>query len=231
MEKLYHNHSILDREVREAFGYCSEYPGNIGNAFLYYDMSLANDEAVDFIGRHEKANATNLLKREREDRRRRHGKGRLAQEQYDHLLPGDVASALQEHIANGTFILKTNRKELNCAQAYYLYKTRQDIAQVFKCYDNTLEASASYMRDQYTFEAWLFVNHLAMQMLYKVLQVIADKELTAKYSFEDTMQFLKHVRANKIDGCWKLTKITKQTLKLCKDLKMEMEDPENFRTP
>ena len=80
--------------------YCSEYPGNTENTFLYYDMSLANDEAVDFMGRHEKANATNLLKREREDRRRRHGKGRLTQERYDRLLPVDVAGALQEHAAN-----------------------------------------------------------------------------------------------------------------------------------
>jgi len=163
--------------------------------------------------------------RGREDRRRKLGKGRLSPEEYEKLKPAGVASALQAHVANGTFILKTNRKELNCAQAYCLYKTRQDIEQAFKCYDGTLDADASYMRGQYAFEAWLFINHLALQMLYKVLQVIGDRELTAKYSFDDAMQFLKHVRVNKIDGKWIMTKATRQTMKLCKDLGIEMEDP------
>ena len=93
------------------------------------------------------------------------------------LKPVDVAAALQEHRANGTFILKTNRLELNCVQVYYLYKTRQDIEQAFKFYDNTLDASASYMRSHQSFEGWLFINHLALQMLYSVPGKVMDKEM------------------------------------------------------
>lgn len=209
--------------------YCNEYRGSAGNTYLYYDMSLANDEAADFICRHEKTNAANEMKREKEDARRKRGKGKLTQEEYDRLQPVDVAEALQAHRANGTFILKTNRTGLNCAQAYYLYKTRQDIEQAFKSYDDTLDASASYMRDQYSFEAWLFINHLALQMLYAVLQTIADRELTAKYSFDDAMQFLKHIRANRIEGRWRATKVTRQTMELCRKLDIELADPEKLK--
>ena len=84
------------------------------------------------------------------------------------------------------------------------------------------------MRDQYSFEAWLFVNHLALQMLYEVIGALADKELTDKYSFEDVMAFLKHVRANRIDGEWRLTKITRHTAKLCKELGIELGEPEKL---
>ena len=114
------------------------------------------------------------------------------------LKPVDVAAALQEHRANGTFILKTNRLELNCVQAYYLYKTRQDIEQAFKFYDNTLDASASYMRSHQSFEGWLFINHLALQMLYAVIGKVMDKEMSGRYSFDDVMAYLKHVRVNQM---------------------------------
>ena len=212
-------------KFRDRAIYCNEYPQERGRLFLYYDMNLANDEAVDFITRREKANRTIGKRREAEDRRRRRNRGRLSQDEYERLVPVDVADALQAHRDNGTFILKTNRDDINCVQAYYLYKTRQDIEQAFKSYDDTLDGAASYMRDQYSFEAWLFVNHLALQMLYAVIGAVAEKDLTDRYSFEDIMAFLKHVSANRIDGEWRLTKITKHTAKLCEELGIELEAP------
>jgi len=209
--------------------YCSEFPGEKEKTFLYYDMNLANDEAVDFICRREKTNNVLRQKQQTEDRRRGKGKGRLTEEEYSRLKPVDVAEALQGHKANGTFIMKTNRLDLNCAQAYYLYKTRQDIEQAFKFYDNALDASASYMRSHQSFEGWLFVNHLALQMLYAVIGAVADRGLSAKYSFDDIMAFLKHVRINKINGLWKPTKVTKHTMKVTADLGINLECPERLQ--
>ena len=85
------------------------------------------------------------------------------------------------------------------------------------------------MRDQYSFEAWLFINHLALQMLYAVIGTLAEKDLTDKYSFEDVMAFLRHVRANRIDGEWRLTKITTNTIRLCKELGIELEAPQKLQ--
>ena len=192
-------------------------------------MNLANDEAVDFIARKEKANNAVRQKMLAEDKRRRRGKGRLTDEEYMRLKPVDVAAALQEHRANGTFILKTNRLELNCVQAYFLYKTRQDIEQAFKFYDNTLDASASYMRSHQSFEGWLFINHLALQMLYAVIGKVMDKEMSDKYSFDDVMAYLKHVRVNQMAGTWRITKITKNTAKAAKELGIELDAPESLQ--
>ncbi len=208
--------------------YCNEYENKDSRLFLYYDMSLANDEAVDFIIRTEKTNNTIELKRVQEEKRRKKGKAKLTDEELAKLVSVDVTQALQSHKNNGTFILKTNRKDLNCVQAYYLYKSRQDIEQAFKFYDNCIENTGSYMREQYSFEAWLFINHLALQMLYKLINLVEVKGLTAKYSFRDLISFLKHVRVNKINDCWVTTKITKHTEKLCNELEIELKSPDKL---
>ncbi len=91
-----------------------------------------------------------------------------------------------------------------------------------------LDGAVGYMRDQHSFEAWLFINHLALQMFYAVIGALVEKELTDKYSFEDVMAFLKHVRANRINGEWMLTKIARHTTKLCQKLGSELEKPERL---
>ncbi len=84
------------------------------------------------------------------------------------------------------------------------------------------------MREQYSFKAWLFVIYLVLQMLYKVIGVLAEKELPDKYFFKDVMTFLRHIRANRIDGKWRLIKITRHTVNLCKELEIELEDQEKL---
>ena len=49
--------------------------------------------------------------------------------------------------------------------------------------------------------------------------------MTDKYFFEDVMAFLKHVRENRINGEWRLTKITRHTMKLCQQLGIDLEEP------
>jgi len=115
-------------------------------------------------------------------------------------------------------MLKTTRLDLNCSQVYMLYKTRQEIEQSCKVYDNTLDNSASYMRDHYSFEAWLFINHFALQLLYDSLDVVARRQKARMYSFNDLMAHLRGVRINKIDNSWMLTKITKKTIAMCESI-------------
>jgi len=55
------------------------------------------------------------------------------------------------------------------------------------------------MRDQYSFEAWLYVSHPTLQMIYEVIGALAEKELIGQHSSKDVMAFLGHVRANRID--------------------------------
>ena len=211
--------------------FCSERKMDGKNIFLYYDMDLASNETTDCIERMNKRNNAIAQIKEKEEKRRKKGKGRLTEKELAALVPIDVAKEVQSRHEIGTFALETNCKEYNCAQLFYIYKTRQEIEQSFKAFDDTLDASASYMRNQYAFEAWLFINHLALQLLYSSLGIIADAGMTEQYAFEDLIHFLKGVRVNKINGRWITTKITKHTEKCCKALGITLPSPESIGTP
>ena len=203
-------------------------PRETSDTYLYYDMSLANSEATDLILRAEKENAARELRIAAEERRREKGKGMLSDRELEELRPRDVADVLRERQSIGTVALRTNRKDLGGKEIYSIYKARQEIEQSFKFYDNNLTGDASYMRDEHSFEGWLFVNHLALQMLYSVIGLVAEKRLTDRYSFGDVMSLLKEVRMNKISGVWGLSKTTKKTAALCKKLDLDLEKLQSF---
>ena len=190
---------------------------------VYYDMLLAMYETSDAISRLERKNNAAAAALEKEEKRRKNGKGRLTDEQIARMQSVDVAGSIQERSGIGVLILKTDRLDLDESQIYALYKTRQEIEQNFKCYDDTLDLDASFMQDPEAFEGWLFINHLALQMLYGILDFIAQANLTGRYSFKDVIRTLEGIRANKINGQWRLSQFTKHTRKLCTDLGIKIE--------
>jgi len=202
--------------------YSKTYPHDGYRVILYYDSDLASHETADLINRHNKKNTTMALAWQKEESRREKGKGRLSDVELDKLEPVDITEVLRGRNEIGTFSLRTNRLDLNSQQVYHLYKTRQEIEQTFKFYDNTLDSNASYMRDIHSLEAWLFINHLALQMLYGALDLISAQGLTSEYSFDDLISFLKGVRVNLIGGNWYLTKMTKKTKELCERLHIDL---------
>jgi hypothetical protein len=105
-------------------------------------MLLAMHETNDLICRLEKKNNTMA-----EETRRSKGKRRLADEQIAAMQSIDVAGTVQQRNQIGNLILKTDRLDLDEPQIYVLYKTRQEIEQNFKCYDDTLDLDASFMQD------------------------------------------------------------------------------------
>jgi transposase len=203
--------------------YCKTFTREGYNVFLYHDAALASNETADFVDRLNKKNASKDLARQKEDKRRQNGKGKLSDSELENLSPVDVTASVREHKWIGTFILQTNRLDLNCQQIHHLYKTRQEIEQTFKSYDNTLDNSFSYMRNLHALEAWLFINHLALQMLYGVLDHIAAYGLTSVYSFDDLIAYLKGIRVNLIDGTWHLSKATKKAQDLCSKLDLNLK--------
>ena len=150
------------------------------NVFVYFDAQLYANELADSVLRGEKDNNTRQKKIDAEMTRRSKRKGRLTQEQIDELQPRDLAK-LQEQIPEmGTVTIRTNRKELNSAQVYQIYKRRQAIEQFFKTYGDSLDFEASYMRSKTTQEAWLFLNHLSAMIGMDCLNSISMAEMTTR---------------------------------------------------
>ena len=169
---------------------------------LYLDTSLLVDEAADLTKRTERRNNSADLAKGKELKRRKNGKGRLTDEELkelEHLTIKDVFPNNQEM---GTITLKTNCTNLNCFQVYSIYKQRQAVEQFFKTYGDTMENEASYMRDNYSEEAWLFLNHLSGMIGVDAIEHIASIGESKNISLKDLIQTLVKIKATLSDGIW-----------------------------
>jgi IS4 transposase len=207
---------------------------------LYLDGSLHSAELKDVIRRTEKKNNSIEIKRDREIKKREQdkfftgeelekrldAKSRLNDEELSTLVPIKIADIIKDRVSTGTITIKTNRKELNARQIYSIYKQRQAIEQFFKTYDNTLGYDSSYMRSDYSFEAWLFINHLCMMMSMDAMREISNIDVSKNISLDDLIKTLRKIKVIKIDDKWYLSKFSNYVTNLCEKLDISFESQE-----
>lgn len=191
---------------------------------VFQDQLLLADELSDLTSRMEKKNNTISLKIENEEKRIRTGKKRrLTDEELESLKTVSFKEYIEDKLSMGTITLRTNNMQLNGSQVYTLYKRREAIEDFFKSYDNTLDFSTSYMRNSYTEEAWLFLNHLSAIMAFDILDEIYHSGQASRVSLEDFKTKLSHIYANKVNGKWKLAKITKKRREFCEAFGLDFD--------
>lgn len=191
---------------------------------LFLDLSLLSEECADAVARAEKKNRETEAKRIREESLRKKGKGRMSDEELASLVPLNVKDLYEDKEEMGTVTLRTNRTDLNAEQVYRIYKQRQTIEQFFKTYDDTLEFDSSYMRNNYTKEAWLFLNHLSACITVDAIEEIGRLEQTKNISYKDLMQTLIKIKVVKIDDKWSLPPMKRSVQKLCEKMKLEFKN-------
>ncbi len=194
------------------------------NVFVFFDAQLYANELADAVARANKNNEDSDKKIQMEQKRREKGKGRLSDEELAALAPKDLKEVLSQTPEMGTFTLRTNRLDLNCHQIYRVYKQRQAIEQFFKTYGESMDFEASYMQDQTSQEAWLFLNHLSSSIGMECLAEIARLGEDKNISFEDLRQTLSRIMATKKNGHWSLSPIKNATKKLMNKLQFEIDD-------
>ena len=196
----YHNRSVLHKAILKED--CTVH--------IFLDTFLFANEMNDFTQRLEKKNNTTAIQKQKEEERRKKGKTRMSEEEFSALQPVDFKDAFVDRIGVGTITLKTNDKNLNAVQVYSLYKKRQAIEEFFKVYDDSLDFNSSYMRDNYTEEAWLFLNHLSSIMAFNILDEIYLRDKSKTISLNDFISTLSKVFADKAGNDWYCAKITKK---------------------
>jgi len=95
-----------------------------------------------------------------------------------------------------------------------MYKARMEVETAFDAFKNTLEADRSYMQSDQSFEGGMFINYLALLAYWRILRVLIEKELLAKFSINDLIMHLSYIRKVRINGCWHLAEITDKTRRL-----------------
>lgn len=194
------------------------------NLFVYLDFKLYANELADTVARANKHNEILNRKIELEHKRRSKGKGRLSDEELQKLQPKNIKEILAQCPEIGTFTLRTNRLDLNSQQLYRTYKQRQAIEQFFKTYGDSMEFDASYMRNQRSQEAWLFLNHLSATIATECINDIAKIEEDQNISFEDLRQSLGKIMATNINEHWSIAPIKKAVKKMMAKLNFSINE-------
>ena len=122
----------------------------------------------------------------------------------------------------GVIIMRTNT-EFSPKEVYETYKMREAIEQCFDTLKNTLSQDHSYMHSDASFEAWCFINHIALILAYRILNIIKQAGLTSTYSLRDIMVYLSHIQKIKIGPIWKTAEYTSKAQKVCDKLGFKID--------
>ena len=82
------------------------------------------------------------------------------------------------------------------------------------------------MRSDYSFEAWLFINHICMMMSMNSIEEISNIGEDKNISLDDLIIALRKIKATKIGDKWYLSKFTSHVTTLCEKLDIRFESQE-----
>jgi hypothetical protein len=122
----------------------------------------------------------------------------------------------------GTIAMITNLDTFSPEQIYRAYKSRGTIEQMFDWLKNVLDADSAYMQNEEALQGWMFVNHLALQIVAELHQRISGKELTPKYSIRDVLLLLTDIRQIRIGDVWYCAEVTSSTKSMLRKLGIDI---------
>ena len=112
---------------------------------------------------------------------------------------------------------------------YVEYKNRGEIEQFFDHFKNTIDASCSHMQRTESLNGWMFINHISMQIIYKLFQILKTTPLNKKqklihrYSINDTIEHLKTIKKIKFTpNEFVISEINKSAKILLKQMKISI---------
>lgn len=124
-----------------------------------------------------------------------------------------VESFMEKQYDFGVIAFRTNIDD-TAENLFHLYKTRGEIEQSFDFLKNLLEQDHTYLQSVYAVEAWAFINHISLMLVYAVYTRLKSADLLSKYSVSDFLIHLKYIHAVKINSSWVTGEISGKTQKL-----------------
>lgn len=122
----------------------------------------------------------------------------------------------------GTLTFTYNVKSDKTPQEIYeAYKQRNEIETIFDAYKNFLKADVLYMQNRYVLEGWLTANFIAMIAYHKLYIRLKEANKLSKHSPKDIIELSKSIYKLKINNQWQLSEITKKSINLFKQLKID----------
>ena len=107
---------------------------------------------------------------------------------------------------------------------HYLDLLRKHGGLYFKCSCVCNMKLAYYMRNNYTEEAWLFLNHLSTIIGVNAIEEIASIGESKNISYKDLTHTLLKIKVGKVDGKWVVCPIKKSVQRLCGKMQFNPND-------
>ena len=126
----------------------------------------------------------------------------------------------EKQIGFGTIAMVTNCQDKTPSKIYEAYKTRMEVEIVFDTYKNLLEADRTYMQSDKSMEAWVFINHLATMLYYRIFNLLKSHDLLKSISPHDLLLRLSRINKIKINNTWLTSEINSKTAKLMHKLNL-----------
>lgn len=120
---------------------------------------------------------------------------------------------MEKQSSFGTIAFHTNLTD-DPKEIYTLYKTRGEIEQSFDFLKNLLDQDHTYLQDKYAVEAWAFINHISLMLVYEIYNRLRAARLLSKYSVRDFIIHLKYIQRIKVNNSWVTGEISSKTQKL-----------------
>lgn len=150
--------------------------------FLYLDETLRHTEAT---GR---------------------GTAKIGRETADELREAQEAQLLY-----GTFALKSSLMSAGAEETYKLYKTREDVEQLFDIYKNGEDFKTTGMHSREGMEATFFLNHISTMLVYKLYERLRANKSLDRYAASRVCDVLWDVRVTNAGAKWQLEPIPKMS--------------------
>lgn len=113
------------------------------------------------------------------------------------------------------------RTEKTFEEIYFAYKQRNEIEVIFDSYKNFLRADVMYMQNRYVLEGWLTANFIAMLAYHKLYTRLREAKKLNHHSPKDIIELSESIYMLKINKEWKLSEMTKKSLKLFKAIQID----------
>ncbi len=123
--------------------------------------------------------------------------------------PAELRRIQQAQLMCGTFAVKSTLMSLGAEETYKLYKTREDVEQLFDIYKTEEDFKTTGMHSKESLEATFFLNHLSTLLVYKIYERLRTNNTLSKYAASKMCDILWDIRTTNAGGGWQIEPIPK----------------------
>ena len=125
----------------------------------------------------------------------------------------EIKEIQEAQLLFGTFAVKSTLLDVGAEDTYRLYKTREDVEQLFDTYKEEENFKTTGMHSRESMEATFFLNHISTMLTYKLYERLRLHKSLDRYAASKLCDILWDVRVTNAGPQWQLEPIPKVSRK------------------